>query len=86
MKRKALALVLAGLFAWLWTGEVGLGLVIGAALIINLILAGLSGALVPIALARLRVDPAIASSIFLTTLTDVVGFFAFLGLASLLLL
>ena len=61
----------------------GLGVVIGMAMIINMISAGTAGILIPLALNRLKVDPAIASSVFVTTVTDVVGFFAFLGLAGL---
>jgi magnesium transporter len=61
----------------------GLGTVIGLAMIINMIAAGSAGILIPLALDRLKVDPAIASSVFVTTVTDVVGFFAFLGLAGL---
>lgn len=78
--------ILMGLLAWLWSGDLGLGLVLGAAMVINLIVAGLSGTLIPLGLEKLGVDPAIASSVFLTTVTDVVGFFAFLGLAAWLLL
>jgi magnesium transporter len=59
-----------------------LGAVIGVAMIINLIMAGASGAIIPLALERAGVDPAVSSSVFLTTITDVVGFFAFLGLAA----
>lgn len=55
-------------------------------MIVNMIVAGLSGTLIPLALDRVNIDPAIASSVFLTTVTDVVGFFAFLGLAALFLL
>ena len=73
---------LAGLVAWLWFGWSGLGLVIAAAMVVNMIVAGFSGTLIPIGLDRLGVDPAIASSVFVTTVTDVVGFFAFLGLAA----
>jgi magnesium transporter len=61
----------------------GLGVVIGMAMIINMIAAGTAGILIPLTLDRLKVDPAIASSVFVTTVTDVVGFFAFLGLAGL---
>ena len=61
----------------------GLGIVIGLAMIVNMIAAGSAGILIPLALDRLKVDPAIASSVFVTTVTDVVGFFAFLGLAGL---
>jgi magnesium transporter len=60
-----------------------LGVVIGLAMIVNMIAAGAAGILIPLALNRLKVDPAIASSVFVTTITDVVGFFAFLGLAGL---
>jgi magnesium transporter len=60
--------------------------VIGAAMVVNLIVAGLGGTLIPIGLERIGVDPAIASSVFLTTVTDVIGFFAFLGLAAAFLL
>lgn len=59
-----------------------LGLVIGAAMIINNLAAGLGGILVPVTLDRLRIDPAVSSAVFVTTITDVTGFFSFLGLAS----
>jgi len=75
--------ILIGITAWLWFGNPGLGYVIGGAIVINMIFAGLSGLLIPIVLDRLNVDPAIASSVFVTTVTDVVGFFAFLGIAAL---
>jgi magnesium transporter len=78
--------VLAGGVTWLWFDDVALGVVIGSAMIINLVMAGASGALIPLALERLGVDPAVSSSVFLTTITDVVGFFAFLGLAAAFLL
>jgi magnesium transporter len=79
----ALFAIVMGAFAWWWFGSEDLGLVIGAAMVINLLAAALAGILVPLALDRLDVDPAIASGVFVTTVTDVVGFFAFLGLASL---
>ena len=60
--------------------------VIAAAMVVNLLVAGLSGVAIPLALDRMRIDPAIASSVVLTTVTDVVGFFAFLGLAAAVLL
>jgi magnesium transporter len=75
-----------GVVAVLWQGMWELGLVIAAAMIINLTCAGLSGILVPLALKRVGADPAVASSIFVTAVTDVVGFFAFLGLATMVLL
>jgi magnesium transporter len=78
--------ILAGLVAWLWFEAPGIGLVIAAAMIINMIVAGLSGTLIPIGLEKVGIDPAIASSVFLTTVTDVVGFIAFLGLAAVFLL
>ncbi len=77
---------ITGVFAWWWFGSDGLGLVIAAAMVINLIAAALAGILVPLALDRLDVDPAIASGVFVTTVTDVVGFFAFLSLAAVWLL
>jgi len=77
--------VLAGICAGLWFQSVPLGGVIASAMMVNLIVAGLSGTLIPLGLERLGVDPAIASSVFLTTVTDVIGFLAFLGLATLFL-
>ncbi|MFN0194184.1 MAG: magnesium transporter [Aestuariivirga sp.] len=71
-----------GLFAWWWFGSEGLGAVIAAAMVINLLAAALAGILVPLALDSLDIDPAIASGVFVTTVTDVIGFFAFLGLAA----
>jgi magnesium transporter len=64
-------------------GQVDLGVVIGLAMVINLIVAGTAGILIPLALDKLKADPAIASAVFVTTITDVVGFFAFLGIAGL---
>jgi magnesium transporter len=55
-------------------------------MLINLVVAGISGTLVPLILLRTGVDPAVASSVFITTITDVIGFFVFLGLAALLLI
>lgn len=74
--------VLIGVTAWVWFQNIGLGVVISGAIVINMLFAGLSGLLIPVALDRLKVDPAIASSVFVTTVTDVVGFFAFLGIAA----
>ena len=74
--------VIAGGIAWLWFDSPLIAGIIGAAMIINLQVAALAGAAIPLVLERLRVDPAVASAVFLTTVTDVVGFFAFLGLAS----
>ncbi len=82
----ALFALVTGAVTVLWFGDTTLGLVIGAAMIVNLVVAALAGILVPLGLDRLRVDPAIAASVFVTTVTDVIGFFAFLGLAALVLL
>ncbi|APX21358.1 MAG: magnesium transporter [Rhodobacteraceae bacterium] len=78
--------VVMGALEFVWFGSVMLGVVIAAAMIINLLVAGLAGIAIPVILERLKVDPALASGTFVTTVTDVVGFFAFLGLASLVLL
>jgi magnesium transporter len=67
---------------WVWSRNVGITLVIGLAMIVNMVVAGLSGAAIPIVLKALNRDPAQSSSIFLTTVTDVVGFAAFLGFAA----
>ncbi len=72
-----------GVVAGGWFASAGLGGVIAAAMIINMLAAALAGILIPLLLDRLGIDPAIASSVFVTTVTDVVGFFAFLGLATL---
>jgi magnesium transporter len=67
--------------AWVWNGNPFLGLVIGLGMLVNLFFAGLSGASIPIAMKYVGLDPAQSSSIILTTVTDVIGFFAFLGFA-----
>jgi len=74
--------IIMGVIAWLWFGDPLLGGVIAVAMILNLIVAGLSGVLIPLAIEKIGQDPAIASTVFLTTITDVVGFFVFLGLAT----
>ncbi len=78
--------LITGLIAGLWFQNPMLGGVIATAMVVNLVVAGLAGMLVPLACVRLGVDPAISASVFITTITDVVGFFAFLGLAALVLL
>ena len=75
--------VIMGAIAYFWFGSDELGLVIGVAMIVNLFAAALAGILIPLGLEKLDLDPAIASGVFVTTVTDVVGFFAFLGLAAL---
>lgn len=82
-------LVLSGIMAlvvFFWFGSTKLGGVIGTAMIVNLLAAALAGILIPLTMDRLDLDPAPASGVFVTAITDVVGFFAFLGLASLWLL
>jgi magnesium transporter len=74
--------VIMGVIAYFWFGSDQLGLVIGVAMIVNLFAAALAGILIPLGLDGLGLDPAIASGVFVTTVTDVVGFFAFLGLAA----
>ncbi|MEK9933208.1 MAG: magnesium transporter [Luminiphilus sp.] len=76
------ALVIA-VTASLWFDDAVLGIIIGCAMLINLITAGLAGAGLPIVLRRLQVDPALAGGVLVTTITDVIGFLAFLGLATL---
>lgn len=76
--------LITALIAYLWQGDVMLGVVVGLAMIINLIIAGLSGAMIPIGLKSLGYDPAQSSMIILTTVTDIIGFAAFLGLATIL--
>ncbi len=78
--------VVMGIVGVVWFGTPMLGLVIAVAMVINLVVAGLAGTMIPIVLDKLKVDPALASGAFVTTVTDVVGFFAFLGLAALVLL
>jgi magnesium transporter len=73
--------LVTALIAWLWHGNPYLGVVIGLAMIVNLLAAGFSGAIIPLAMKALGFDPAQSSSIILTTVTDIVGFFAFLGFA-----
>ena len=80
-----IAIIIGGL-SWMWFKNAELGGVMGVAMIINMIMAGLAGILIPISLDNMTVDPALASSIFVTTVTDVIGFFAFLGLAAVVLL
>jgi magnesium transporter len=78
--------VIMGLITFLWFGSNKLGGVIAAAMVINLLAAALAGIFIPLGLERLGFDPAVSSTVFVTTVTDVVGFFAFLGLASIWLM
>lgn len=78
--------VVVGGIAYLWFKEVNIGMVIAAAMIINLVIAAFSGAAIPLVLRKLGIDPAIAGSVVVTTVTDIVGLFVFLGLATIFLL
>ncbi|MEQ9641801.1 MAG: magnesium transporter [Alphaproteobacteria bacterium] len=78
--------VLMAAICFVWFQDVGLAAVIGAAMVVNLLVAGLAGTLIPLTLERFNIDPAVSAAVFLTTVTDVIGFFAFLGLAALFLL
>ena len=82
----ALWAVVVASAAFLWFGNPLISAAIGGAMVINLFLAALAGVLVPVTLQRMKIDPAIAGSIVVTTVTDVMGFFSFLGLGTLLLL
>jgi magnesium transporter len=75
--------IIIGLVVLVWFGIGTLGMVIATATICNFLAAALAGILIPLTLSRFGYDPAVASGVFVTTVTDVVGFFAFLGLASL---
>ncbi|MEK9853957.1 MAG: magnesium transporter, partial [Rhodobiaceae bacterium] len=78
--------ILAASISFLWFRDQDIAAVMAVAMFANLVVAGLSGTLVPLGLVRVGVDPAVASSVFITTITDVVGFFVFLGLAALYLI
>ena len=78
--------VIMGIVGVIWFGMPMLGVVIAAAMVINLVVAGLAGTVIPVILEKFGIDPALASGAFVTTVTDVVGFFAFLGLAVLVLI
>ncbi len=76
--------VITGLIVQLWFKDMNLSILISISMILNMIVAGLFGILVPISLKKFKIDPAIASSVFVTTITDVIGFLSFLGLGALL--
>jgi magnesium transporter len=77
--------IIIGVIATFWFNIENLGFVIALSMVINLLMAGFFGATIPLLLERLNVDPAIGSTVILTTVTDVVGFFSFLGLATIIL-
>ena len=74
--------VIAATIVQLWLDQINLSILIAVAMILNMIVAGLFGILVPVALKRMKIDPAVASSVFVTTITDVVGFLSFLGIVA----
>jgi len=78
--------VIIAFISYLWFEQVGLAIVIGFAILINLIFAAMSGAMIPLVLHKMNIDPALAGGVVLTTVTDVIGFMAFLGLATLYLI
>jgi magnesium transporter len=78
--------IIMGIIAAIWFDKGMLGVVIGISMIVNLIMAGFIGSMVPLLLKSMNIDPAIGSTVILTTVTDVVGFFSFLGLATIILL
>ena len=73
--------IITSVIVYLWFNELDLSIIIGVAMILNMIVAGLFGILIPITLKKFKIDPAIASSVFVTTITDVIGFLSFLGIA-----
>lgn len=77
--------IIIGLIGYIWEGKFIFGLVIGVAMLLNMIVATIAGYLVPLFLKKIKVDPALASSVFVTTFTDVLGFFFFLGFATVLI-
>jgi magnesium transporter len=74
--------LLIGVVAGLWFHDPNIGGIIAAAMVINMMAAALGGILIPLLLDKVGIDPAVASTVFVTTVTDIVGFFSFLGLAS----
>ena len=78
--------IITAVIVQLWFKEINLSLLIGISMTLNMIVAGLFGILVPVSLKKLNIDPALASSVFVTTITDVIGFLSFLGLGSYYLL
>lgn len=77
--------LVVGVLGYFWVGSLSFGFVIGTAMLLNLIVATISGYLVPVLLKKVGIDPALASAVFVTTVTDVLGFFFFLGLATVMI-
>ena len=78
--------IIAGIVVQFWFEEISLSILIAVAMVLNMIVAGLFGILVPVSLKKFNIDPALASSVFVTTITDVIGFLSFLGIGSFLFL
>lgn len=76
---------LTGIATWIWFQNFSLGIIFGSAMLLNLVAAALAGALIPLTLNKMKIDPALASGLMLTTVTDSLGFFVFLGLATIVL-
>ena len=74
--------IITGLIVLLWFKDINLTILIAISMILNMMVAGLFGILVPVSLKKLKIDPAIASSVFVTTITDVIGFLSFLGIGA----
>ena len=77
--------IISALFVFFWFYDFKLSILIGISMVINMIFAGLSGIIIPVILEKYKIDPAIASTVFVTTITDIIGFLSFLGLASFVL-
>jgi magnesium transporter len=78
--------IITGAVVQLWFKQIDLSIIIAASMVLNMIVAGLFGILIPVTLKKMRIDPALASSVFVTTVTDVIGFLSFLGIGSLVFL
>ena len=74
--------IISAFVVYFWFNDITLSLIISISMVLNMIVAGLFGILVPVSLKKLNIDPALASSVFVTTITDVIGFLSFLGLGS----
>jgi magnesium transporter len=77
--------LLAGTAAYLWQGNIYISLVIGFSMMGNLAVAGISGVALPLLLRAMKIDPALSSAVFVTTVTDIVGFIIYLGMATLVI-
>ena len=78
--------IITGAVVQLWFKQIDLSIIIAASMVLNMIVAGLFGILIPVTLKKMKIDPALASSVFVTTVTDVIGFLSFLGIGSLVFL